>query len=124
MNDLIINETRSTPKIVLNSKGTIDIVGKSYPENTFVFYAPVVEWIKEYFDADTPEIITVNLELIYFNSGSSKQFYEFFDLFSQYNDKYTININWIYDEDNDVIEEIGEDLQDDFEDLNIVLSKK
>ena len=123
MENLTIEETKYTPKIELDVKGTISLVGKSYPENTFEFYEPMMTWIEEYFKTDTGKT-TVNIEITYFNSSSSKLFFDFFDLLDENKDDHNIVINWIYDEENESAEEAGEDFIEDFEDLNIELVKK
>ncbi len=124
MTNLNIAETKYTPKITLDASGTISMVGKSYPENTFEFYAPMMAWTKEYFETSPANVTTVNLEITYFNSSSSKLFFDFFDLLEENNDNHDIVINWIYDEDNESAEEAGEDFIEDFEDLNIKLVTK
>jgi len=121
MENLIIEETKYTPNIVLDTNGTISLVGKSYPENTFEFYTPMINWIKEYFETSAADVTTVNMEITYFNSSSSKLFFDFFDLLEENNDDHTIKINWIFDEENESAEEAGEDFIEDFEDLDIKL---
>lgn len=124
MENLIIEATKYTPQITLDVNGTISLVGKSYPENTFEFYAPMMEWVQNYFETNAAEVTTVNLEIIYFNSSSSKLFFDFFDLLEEHSENHTIKINWIYDEENESAEEAGEDFKDDFEDLDITLVSK
>jgi len=124
MENLNIEETKYTPKITLDTNGTISLVGKSYPENTFEFYAPMMSWVKEYFETCAADVTTVNLEITYFNSSSSKLFFDFFDLLEENNDDHTIKINWIFDEENESAEEAGEDFIEDFEDLDIKLVTK
>jgi hypothetical protein len=122
MQDLIIEETKYTPAISLQASGQISMVGKSYPENTFEFYAPVMEWLKNYFEAGNTAL-TVNMEITYFNSSSSKLFFDFFDMIEDNNND-EIVVNWIYDEENESALEAGEDFQEDFEDLTINLVEK
>jgi len=124
MENLNIDETKYTPKIELDPNGIINLIGKSYPENTFEFYAPMMDWVKEYFENDPAEVTTVNMEITYFNSSSSKLFFDFFDLLEENSEEYKIVINWIYDEENESAEEAGEDFIEDFEDLNINLVTK
>lgn len=124
MENLNVAETKYTPVINLDTNGTISMVGKSYPENTFEFYAPMMAWVKEYFETSAKETTTVNLEITYFNSSSSKLFFDFFDLLEENNDDHDIAINWIYDEENESAQEAGEDFIEDFEDLNIELVVK
>ena len=124
MEDLQIQATKYTPKIKLDAQNAvIDIRGKSYPENTFEFYKPVMQWVEEYFQ-DPKQELTVNMEIIYFNSSSSKLFFDFFDLLEENRDKSKITIYWIYDEENESALEAGEDFIEDFEYLEIKLVSK
>jgi len=124
MENLHIKATKYTPEINLDAqKGLIQIKGKSYPENTFEFYAPVIEWIKKYFE-NPKEETTVELEIIYFNSSSSKLFFDLFDILDEMKDKHKIVVKWIYDEENENAEEAGADFIEDFEDLDIRLIMK
>ena len=124
MENLKLDATKYTPEIILDTKGTISLVGKSYPENTFEFYAPMMKWLEEYFEESPADTTVVNMEIIYFNSSSSKLFFDFFDLLEENAGDYKIEINWIYDEENESAEEAGEDFIEDFEDLNIKLVVK
>jgi hypothetical protein len=123
MENLIIEETKYTPQINLDIEGTVSISGKSYPENTFEFYAPVLEWIENYFENKNEKLV-VNMEIVYFNSSSSKLFFDLFDLFDENRENCAIELNWIYDEENESALEAGEDFIDDFEELNIKLVAK
>jgi len=124
MENLTIAETKYTPEISMDQSGVITITGKSYPENTFEFYQPVLDWLTLFFKEKPSDSLTVNLELLYFNSSSSKLFFDFFDILSDNNDDCTIVIHWIYDEENESAEEAGEDFVEDFEDLTIHLTVK
>jgi len=123
MENLHIKATKYTPEIDLDINGTISLVGKSYPENTFEFYAPMMEWVKNYFTSGVADITTINIEIIYFNSSSSKLFFDLFDLLED-NEDHKIVINWIYDEDNESALEAGEDFVEDFVKLEINLVEK
>ncbi len=125
MKNFSIQQTKYTPQIDLDAeKGEINIYGKSYPENTFEFYEPVLSWINEYFQKYAQAETTVSLEIIYFNSSSSKLFFDLFDLLEEKNEDHTIIINWIYDIDNESALEDGEDFQDDFESLSFNFQEK
>ncbi|MBE9525770.1 MAG: DUF1987 domain-containing protein [Proteobacteria bacterium] len=125
MESLNIEETKYTPKISMDPvTGTVAMTGKSYPENTFEFYAPVMEWLESYFKGEAQDVTVVNMEIIYFNSSSSKLFFDFFDVLDEAKDDHKIEINWIYDADNESAEEAGEDFIEDFEDLTIKLVVK
>jgi len=123
MKTLIIEETKYTPYIKLDQEnGVLELKGKSYPENTFEFYKPIMDWLEEYFDGNEKDNTVVNMEIIYFNSSSSKLFFDFFDLLDEMHSKgKKIEVNWQYDKDNEAALEAGEDFKDDFEDLDFSL---
>ena len=122
MKKLLIEATKYTPLISLDpDSGIIEIKGKSYPENTFDFYQPVMTWVADYFSGQAAEKTIVNMEIIYFNSSSSKLFFDFFDLLEEADANHDIEINWLYDEENESAEESGYDFKEDFEHLNFKL---
>ena len=124
MQKLNIEASKYTPQIIMDAElGLIEMNGKSYPENTFEFYKPVIEWLEEYFQ-NPKETTTLNMEIIYFNSSSSKLFFDLFDLLEEHTEDSQIIIYWIYDEENESAEEAGEDFIEDFENLNIQLQVK
>lgn len=124
MTNISIEPTKYTPKIIMDAdNGTIEISGKSYPENTFEFYAPVITWLEEYFN-NPKETTTLNMEIIYFNSSTSKLLFDLFDFLEDKSESYNIIINWIYDEENETALEAGEEFMEDFETLNINLKEK
>jgi len=124
MENLQIEATKYTPYIILDAEaGQFTITGKSYPENTFEFYKPVLDWVEAYFQAPKPSTL-IQMEIIYFNSSSSKLFFDFFDMLEEYHDTSDITVEWIYDKENESALEAGEDFIDDFETLNIKLVEK
>jgi hypothetical protein len=125
MSNLILSATQYTPAIELNAEtGVFSIIGKSYPENTFEFYSPVMGWLKQYFQESPQPKTILNIEILYFNSSSSKLFFDMFDLFEEAFQNYTVEINWIYDVENESAQEAGEDFIEDFEWLPINLVPK
>lgn len=126
METLHLDASQYTPEITLDAaKGDISLRGKSYPENTFEFYQPVMEWMEHYFAGETAERTTVTMEIIYFNSSSSKLFFDFFDLLEEASQAgKTVAVNWVYDAENESALEAGEDFKEDFEALTINLVAK
>lgn len=124
MDKVFIDGTQYTPEITLDPAGIIKFSGKSYPENTFDFYQPVIDWLEEYFSTDTPAKTLVNMEIVYFNSSSSKLFFDMFDLMEEASTDHALEVNWIFDPENESAQEAGEDFRDDFERLTINLVQK
>jgi hypothetical protein len=123
MESINIKQTETTPKIIFQpSDGLVEIRGDSFPENTFNFYKPLIENLEQYFQNPQDKTI-INLELTYFNSSSSRILYNLFDILEDANKNCTIEINWLYDKDNENLEEAGEEFAEDFESLNINLVK-
>lgn len=121
MNNLIIEETIFTPRIEFNKNGTLLMKGKSYPENSFEFFEPVMDWIEEYFESNAQYKTIFNIEITYFNSSTSKVLFDMLDLFEENCDEHQIEVNWIYDKDDESSKEAGEDIIEDFESLKIKL---
>ncbi len=126
MKTLTIEASKYTPEIEMNAENNIlSIKGKSYPENTFDFYAPVMAWLQEYFAQEDLPKVTLNMDIIYFNSSSSKLFFDLFDLLEEAHEKgKEICINWYYDDENESAEEAGEDFKEDFEGMDFNIIKK
>lgn len=124
MEKLYLEASQYTPKIVLDPEGIMSFTGKSYPENTFEFYHCIAEWFKAYFKQNLTNKTVINFEIVYFNSSSSKFFFDLFDLFEDNCSQFDIEVNWYYDEHNESALEAGEDFKEDFEKLCINLLKK
>ena len=112
MESLSIEGTNKTPSIKLNPEnGVIEIKGRSIPENSIEFYRPIVEWLDEY--AKNPnKKTTVNVQLEYFNTSSSKCILDIFKkLESLKKARNEVIINWYYEEDDEDMLESGEDYE-------------
>ncbi len=126
MEKLYIEATKYTPDIKLDAeKGFFSFSGKSYPENTFDFYQPTMEWITAYFKQESHEKTVLEMDIIYFNSSSSKLFFDLFDLLEEAHESgKEIMVRWLYDVENENALEAGEDFKEDFESLDFNLIKK
>ncbi|RKZ92278.1 MAG: DUF1987 domain-containing protein [Candidatus Parabeggiatoa sp. nov. 1] len=127
MDSWTIEATKQTPKVCFNAENHIlELKGESYPENIAEFSAPVFSWLEEYLEQLEDQAFTVNIELTYFNSSSSKMLLDLLDKLEEEvadNGK-NITVNWIYSADNDTAEEYGEEFQEDLESLIFNLVQK
>ena len=116
-------QTKSTPWIYFDPQNNhLQIKGESYPENSANFYAPMLEWLEAYLGNVGSSRIQVDVELIYFNSSSSKVFMNFFDRLEEAAENGVhVEINWIYHEDNETAQECGEEFQEDLENVRFNL---
>ena len=126
MNNLNIIESKSTPKIDFNIETHIHyITGESYPENSSNFYEPILEWIENYLEYIDNQKVIFNIELIYFNSSSSRVLMDIFDMLDEAcGDGKTIIVNWFYDEEDEALEEYGEEFAEDMEYLTFNIEEK
>jgi len=112
MDPISIPGTPKTPTVNFSAdSGIIEIKGRSIPENSIEFYKPLVDWLDAY--ASTPSLqTTVNIQLEYFNTSSSKCILDVFkkleNIFKSHNE---VVINWYYEEDDEDMLEAGEDYQ-------------
>jgi hypothetical protein len=117
VNHLVIDATKSSPFVSFDpSTAVLVIKGKSYPENAAQFYAPILQWVRDYLADCGDRPIELNLEMVYLNSSSSKAFLNLFDLLDGYaRNGREIVVNWRYHEENDTILECGEEFMEDLE---------
>ncbi|MBS1186791.1 MAG: Fe-S oxidoreductase [Burkholderiaceae bacterium] len=117
MENLYISATPSSPEVDFRfTENVLSLRGESYPENAAAFYSGIISSLNEYLDGEVrPQAITLNVELTYFNSSSTKML---FTLFGTLNDRAAdgadVTVNWYRHEDDDTMREFGQDLQDDF----------
>ena len=109
MKRLDIEGTASTPMVEFDpDRGDFKIEGRSIPENPGDFYDPVVDWLIDYFKTPSQHT-TLNLNLEYVNSGSSKYLLGVLKLLKdKYDEGISLEINWYYEEDDEAIQSLGE----------------
>ncbi len=104
--------TVKTPLINFDAaSGNFELKGKSIPENSVIFYKPMMEWLESY--VQNPAAKTVlNIQLDYFNTSSSKCIVDLFKkLESITKSGKDATINWLYNEEDEDMQEAGEDYQ-------------
>lgn len=112
METISIEGTPKTPTITFDTgKGFLEIKGRSILKNSIEFYKPLVDWLEKY--AAKPQATTsVNIQLEYFNTSSSKCILDVFKKLEAINKGGSqVTINWYYEEDDEDMLEAGEDYQ-------------
>lgn len=109
-----IKAGKSTPRILLDIEQRQYIIeGQSYPENSSSFYEPVIDWLRDHLFEETEKFI-LQLKLLYINTSSTKVMFYIFDILEEaFNNGKDIQINWIYDHENEMAKETGEELLED-----------
>ncbi len=123
MQQLDIPSTTSSPAIwFAPDQGRISITGESYPENCLAFYKPLFDTLQVYLEDPSTPPLTLDMEIIYFNSTSSKAFMNLFDMLDEAaaNGR-DIMVNWRYHVDNDIALECGEEFKEDVTALHFKL---
>lgn len=126
MENLKLKGTNRSPDISFDYENNLlEIRGKSYSANISEYYIPVFSWLREYLGQLGNQHCTVNVELAYFNSSSSKVLLEFFLLLEEaVNQGKAISVNWIYDKEDEDNMEYGEEFQEELETLPFHLIQK
>jgi hypothetical protein len=105
--------TNITPTINFDLVGgTLEIKGRSIPENSVEFYKPLTEALKIY-SAKPKETTTVTIELEYFNTSSAKCLLDFFKELEglRINGGSAVKIRWGYQAEDENILEAGKEYQ-------------
>lgn len=106
---LHIEKEQYTPLIkYVEGENLLIIEGKSISEDPFAFYQPLFNWTEEF--VASPFELTVDFNLEYFNTASSKMIYDFVKNIFKADIK--PKFIWKFMEDDEDIEEYGEYLQD------------
>ncbi len=115
MQALIIESTQSTPSIYFDQTTNVLILkGESFPENAAKFYAPAMQWLREYLSALETEEAIVQFEIVYFNSSTSKVFMTILDMLqAEVESGKNISVLWLCDAENETAIECGEEFKED-----------
>lgn len=113
MEDLRIEGTEDSPEIILDlNSNTLEISGRSLPEDVNTFYEPVLSWIEEYSKNPLP-ITTFNFKLTYFNTASSKVILDVLTEFEEMIEEgHQVLVRWHFPDEDEDMQEAGEEYAD------------
>lgn len=88
-------------------KGVCEISGESYMEETYKFYLPLINWLKDY-TKEVKNPVELNIKLIYLNTSSTKCVLDMLEILKDYEDAGgKVKVNWFYDKsDPDMVDEV------------------
>jgi hypothetical protein len=110
MENLLIVDTDETPAISLNlGLKNFSFKGRCFPENPIEFFSPIIEWFEAYIENPLAKT-TVEFDISYMNSSSSKMIFEIFYMLEKIINKSEVKIKWICEEE-DLSEEQGLELK-------------
>ncbi|RMG82632.1 MAG: DUF1987 domain-containing protein [Bacteroidetes bacterium] len=119
MEALFIKGDEKTPFFKFDPNGTLEIYGRSWPEDVLEAYQPALDWYAEYKKNPAPTTKVI-FKIEYFNTSSSKIIYDLLaDLDEFKKQGYNVEVEWYYEEDDPDMLDVGETYQDIFPDLGI-----
>jgi len=106
--------TSMTPEVTLSGKDArLSVAGECYPENPLLFFSPLFQALQEVFEAPTVAF-SASIHLKYINSASTKAFRQIFKLLDGAAAKGVgVHIDWVFDPEDDALQELGQDLAED-----------
>jgi hypothetical protein len=107
MDPIYIEGTNRTPFVSLDPSGKFKIRGRSIHENPSKFFDPLVEWVKLFLTIRQDKII-FDIELEYFNSGSTRYILEILRLIRESSEENGLIVNWYFEDGDDDLFERGQ----------------
>lgn len=109
MENLKIEGTMTLPTVDLRTDGVLSITGRSIPEHPEKFYSPVDKWIGDFLET-TPSSVNLLVHLDYLNTHSTECVLLLMKKLEVYSTQGNVSITWLFDEDDEDMETLGEDL--------------
>ena len=114
-----IAATDRTPAISLTqSPLKLNISGESFPEDVSAFYGQVISAVNQLATTAKGKM-DVEMAMVYINSSSIKAMYRIFEGLDAYRQAGNeVQVTWVAEADDDIMQELGEDFKDRFQTLN------
>lgn len=108
---ILIDRTADCPYVNFSEEGLLEIEGRSITEDVFSFWQPLIDWVANYIKAPAKKT-TLNVYLEYSNSSTNKYLNELLRKLEVIHKKgKSVEIIWRYEEDDESIQMLGQDLQ-------------
>lgn len=114
MNVLSIEATQSTPFVHGNwDDGLLSLSGDSFPENSFEFFGPVIDWLEAYL-ASSDRPLQLELRLMYMNTSSVKVMMDIFDMLEDaHRAGRSVQVVWYHDPENERVADLAAEFRED-----------
>jgi len=117
MDNIRIEATDRTPEVdFAYNENAFSLRGEAYPEDVNAFFGPIVDNLEQHLTSLQDKEVTFNFELIYFNSSTAKilmMLFEMLDACASSGNR--VVINWVFEADDDNMQELGEEYAEDLE---------
>jgi hypothetical protein len=119
-----IAATDRTPAIDLTlTPLKLVMAGESFPEDVSAFYGEVITSINQLV-TNVQGKLEVEMAFVYINSSSIKAMYRIFEGIDAYRQAGNeVQVVWKAEEDDDIMQELGEDFKDRFQSLNFTVEQ-
>jgi hypothetical protein len=119
-----IAATDRTPAIDLTlTPLKLVMAGESFPEDVSAFYGEVITSINQLV-TNVQGKLEVEMAFVYINSSSIKAMYRMFEGIDAYRQAGNeVQVVWKAEEDDDIMQELGEDFKDRFQSLNFTVEQ-
>ena len=119
-----IAATDRTPAIDLTlTPLKLVMAGESFPEDVSAFYGEVITSINQ-LATNVQGKLEVEMAFVYINSSSIKAMYRIFEGIDAYRQAGNeVQVVWKAEEDDDIMQELGEDFKDRFQSLNFTVEQ-
>ncbi|MDR3542597.1 MAG: DUF1987 domain-containing protein [Desulfosporosinus sp.] len=116
MERLFLKESKSTPLVDFDAEKDILLIkGQAYPEDAFLFFKPLLDWLKEYLAGKAGQAVFIEVALTYTNTSSSKCIMMILDILQGAADqRVKVNLKWICNEHNEYEQECAEEFKEDY----------
>jgi len=99
MNSINVKATKTNPAVVYKKSGKLIIKGRSIPSDVKTFYQPLFDWA----DKLQTSKLTVEIDLEYMNSASSKKLLTLLKMFNANKHIQKLDVIWHYEEGDEEI---------------------
>ncbi|MDD2712032.1 MAG: biofilm regulation phosphoprotein SiaC [Simplicispira sp.] len=114
-NNISIAGSQSTPTVTGDWElGLLRMQGDSYPENSFEFFGPIIEWLERFLKNPPTPLLRLDLRLVYMNTSSVKAMMDIFDLLEDsYKQGFPVCVDWYYDPRNERVMSLADEFRED-----------
>lgn len=114
LENLTMEKSASTPSVDFNAEtGLLVLNGESYPENSFDFFRPLLDWVQTFL-TQTQGSVRLQIGLTYMNTSSIKSMMDLLDLLEDaHAASREVTVTWYYDEENDRALEMAEEFREE-----------
>lgn len=115
----IIPATTTTPKITIDkNQNFFSFEGEAFPEDVKAFFDPIILPIESHLRGLNDAQVKFKFFLTYFNSASTKVFFNLFNLLEEVSEFNTITVDWKFHAEDDTAEEFGKEFQEDLSNVD------